>query len=310
MVREVTPFRPPARDAEADAFVAARLGEEQGGNAAPRLEVGQIADVWDALGQLEAEDFAVEEARPSVQHFVSRRAWITGGAIAAGLAAGGVLVWRGQPVVYETAVGERRTLALPDGSRVTLNTATRLSARFGGGRRQIVLERGEAFFDVAHDQGAPFDVLSDGARVRVTGTRFNVYRQAGFTEVVLLQGGVEVGPANGPQAYPATRLRAGQSVRVSPEGQTDPVVAAQAGRIDDWRQGRVSFNRTPLAVACAEMNRYSRTPLHIRTPALESLEIDGVFEAGDTAAFAKAMARLHGVSVRSDDGALILSRRS
>ncbi|KSB90435.1 hypothetical protein AS593_13210 [Caulobacter vibrioides] len=309
MVREVTPFRPPERDAEADAFVAARLREEQGESASPRPETGQIADVWDALGQLDAEDFVLKDTPAAKPRLIDRRAWIGGAAIAAGFAVGGVFLWDRQPVVHETGVGERRTIALPDGSIVTLNTATRLSARFGGGRREIVLETGEAFFDVAHKDGAPFDVLSQGARVRVTGTRFNVYRQAGFTEVALLHGGVDVGPA-GAGAPPAVRLRAGQSVRVSPEGRPGPILLAQAGRIDDWRQGRISFNRTPLAEAVAEMNRYSRTPLRIQTPALERLEIDGVFEAGDTAAFAKAIARLHGVSIRSDGDALILLRRS
>lgn len=302
MVRTVIPFGRPAPnaeiDAEADAFVADRLREEQGKDAhAPH---GQIGEVWDGLGQLDASDFAVDE-RPAP----GRRGLIVGGALAAGFALGGVLLWRGQPVIHETALGERRTVDLPDGSRVTLNTATRLAARFDGDRRAVVLEAGEALFEVAHRDGAPFDVLSQDSRIRVTGTRFNVYRHAAFTQVDLLEGGVTAGPAKGAGA--AVHLRPGQAVRLSAAGQPGPIFVAQAGRIDDWNHGRISFDGASLGEAVAEMNRYSRTPLRVLNPSLNRLPIDGVFEAGDTAAFAQAVGRLHGVAARTDGKAWTLS---
>lgn len=305
MVRTVIPFRPPVRDAEAEAFVAERLREEQGGRASDAGS-SEIQAVWDALGQMEAADFVADDGRAATGRVVNRRAWIAGGTLAAGVALGGVFLWRQQPVIYETEVGERRTIALPDGSQVTLNTASRISARFAGRRREVVLESGEAFFAVAHQDDAPFDVLSHAARIRVTGTRFNVYRHATFTDVDLLQGGVAVGPAAEP-SQARLHLRAGQAVRLSSAGDPGPVSAAQGGRIDDWRQGRISFDRTSLRAAVVEMNRYSNAPLRILNPSLNALEIDGVFEAGDTAAFAKALGRLHGVSVRFDRGAWTLS---
>ncbi len=298
MVRTVIPFGRPARDTEADAFVADRLREEHGEDA--RTEQGQIGEVWDALGQLDAADFALDE-RPAV----NRRGLIVGGALAAGFALGGVLLWRGQPVIHETAVGERRTIALPDGSRVTLNTATRLATRFNGDRREVVLEAGEALFEVAHQGGAPFDVLSQDGRIRVTGTRFNVYRQAAFTQIDLLEGGVTAGPAKGADA--SVHLRPGQAVRLSTAGQPGPIFVAQAGRIDDWNHGRISFDGASLNEAVAEMNRYSRTPLRVLNPSLNRLPIDGVFEAGDTAAFARAVGRLHGVAARTDGKSWTLS---
>lgn len=298
MVRTVIPFRRPPRDAEADAFVADRLREEQGQDA--RAQQGQVGDVWDALGQLDAADFAVDE-RPAY----NRRGLIVGGALAAGFALGGVLLWRQQPVIHETAVGERRTVALPDGSRVTLNTATRLAARFDGDHREVVLETGEALFEVAHRDGAPFDVLSQDGRIRVTGTRFNVYRQTSFTQVDLLEGGVTAGPAKGAGA--SVQLRPGQAVRLSPSGRPGAISVAQAARIDDWNHGRISFDGASLSEAAAEMNRYSNTPLRILTPSLNRLRIDGVFEAGDTAAFARAVGRLHGVAARTDGRTWTLS---
>lgn len=299
---------PPVRDDEADAFVAARLAEERG-EVVDLRAASEIDDVWDAIGQLDASDFAVDEVK--TRPAVSRRAWLVGGTLAAGVAFGGVFLWRAQPVVHETSVGERRTVALPDGSQVTLNTASRIEVRFGGGRREVVLAAGEAFFSVQRQADhAPFDVFSHAAQIRVTGTRFNLYRHAAFTDVDLLEGGVTVGPANGQTRDPANaavRLAPGQAVRVSASGRPGSVTSARIGRIEDWRRGLVSFDRTPLPVAVAEMNRYSRAPLRLDDAALGQLRIDGVFETGDTAAFAKALHSLHDVTVWQDGEAWRLS---
>lgn len=323
MVRTVIPLRPPmrpsarppVRDDEADAFVAARLAEERGEVVDPRA-ASEIDDVWDAIGQLDASDFAVDEVK--TRPAVSRRAWLVGGTLAAGVAFGGVFLWRAQPVVHETGVGERRTVALPDGSQVTLNTASRIEVRFGGGRREVVLAAGEAFFSVQRQADhAPFDVFSHAAQIRVTGTRFNLYRHPDFTDVDLLEGGVTVGPTNGQlngqtrvQANAAVRLAPGQAVRVSASGRPGRITSARIGRIEDWRRGLISFDRTPLPAAVAEMNRYSRTPIRLNDAALGQLRVDGVFETGDTAAFAKALHSLHDVTVWQDGEAWRLSSSS
>ena len=49
---------------------------------------------------------------------------------------------------FETGVGEQRSVMLADGSRVTLNTASRLSVRLASNRRVIELLKGEALFEV------------------------------------------------------------------------------------------------------------------------------------------------------------------
>ena len=298
MVRTVSPFRPAPRDAEADAFVADRLKEETGGTASVRAEQGQIVDVWDALGQLDVADFEQDRARIEPGVRMNRRAWMVGGTLAAGVAMGGVFLWRQQPVIHETAVGERRTIRLPDGSEVTLNTATRIAARVDGDRRDVVLEQGEAFFDVAHLDGAAFNVFINEARVHVTGTRFNIRRHAGFAEIDLLEGSVVIGRKDDVDGK-RLRLTADQAIRFDRKGQpVAPATPARASYVEDWRQGRVSFYRTPLREAVGEMNRYSQTPIVLDDEAVGNLSVDGVFETGDTVAFAKALRDLRGIRIR------------
>jgi transmembrane sensor len=300
MVRTVIPFRSAPRDVEADAFVADRLKEEAGETGVTPADHGQVAEVWDALGQLDSADFEPGAARAEAGAQMNRRAWMIGGTLAAGVAIGGVFLWRQQPVIHETGVGERRTIRLSDGTEATLNTDSRIIARVNGDRREVVVEQGEVFFDVAHLDGAAFNVFSHEARIHVTGTRFNVRRHSSFTDVDLLEGSVDIGARSAVDAK-GLSLAAGQAIRIDIHGQpTAPLSPARAAYIEDWRQGRISFDHTRLSEAVAEMNRYSQTPLVLDDQELGNLLIDGVFEAGDTAAFARALRDLRGVHIRRE----------
>jgi transmembrane sensor len=306
MVRTMIPF--PPRDRDADRFVADLAHEEQGGTPSPRPETNEVQAVWDALGRLDAADFeiAANDARPT---YPSRRALVVGSGLAAGVAVavGAGLLWTQRPVVHETDIGERRTVLLADGSQVTLNTATRIEVRLSDQRRLVTLDSGEAFFAVAHrSDAAPFDVVSDGAHIRVTGTRFNVRRDPRFTQVDLVDGRVSVGPLDA--RAKRLNLRPGQGVRLDPKGVPGPVVSARLRQIADWRDGRISFDQTPLADAVAEMNRYSRIRLTVADPSLALTPVDGVFTAGDSQAFVQALHMLYGVSVDRHGETWTLSR--
>ncbi|WKL56571.1 FecR domain-containing protein [Asticcacaulis sp. ZE23SCel15] len=279
---------------------------EAGETSSAEPGTSDIEAVWDALGQLEVSDFDAPEAIMRKPVFWSRRHMMGGAALAASLVLAVGLIWNQRPVIYQTDVGEQKTIQLSDGSHVTLNTDTRLSVRVTGKRREVTLETGEAFFTVAHrPDNAPFDVVSGPAHIRVTGTKFNVYRQTETTQVDLIEGGVRVGAKN---AHVQVILRPGQAVRVDLHGRPGQVTAAQATRILDWQQNRLSFESAPLADAVAEMNRYSRVKLMVTTPALQTLKIDGVFDAGDTKGFARALHELHGITVRPTQDEIQLSR--
>jgi len=119
---------------------------------------------------------------------------------------------------YSTAVGELDTVSLPDGSRVTLNTDTRIHVDLGDKERRIDLRRGEAFFVVAKDATRPFVVYADDKRVTAVGTQFSVRRDADDIQVVVTEGRVKLERASmvlelsklvGKPKRPATALAAG-----------------------------------------------------------------------------------------------------
>lgn len=203
---------------------------------------------------------------------------------------------------YVSQRGERRGIALPDGSVLTLNTDSIVQVRFYQSERRIVLERGEAFFSVASALDRPFVVDADFATVTVTGTQFNVRRDADRVAVAVESGSVEV--AGGAWwNRDVRRLGAAQAVQVASSGRASEVSAANVDTMTAWRQGKVVFDAAPLEAIVAEMNRYRAQPVRLRASSLRSLRVAGVFSTDDPDAFLDVLPSLAPVTVlRLPDG--------
>jgi transmembrane sensor len=211
------------------------------------------------------------------------------------------------PPSYETRVGEQRLVVLKDGSRVRLNTNSRLIVRFRRDERRVVLARGEAFFEAAHDPARPFIVEADGARVRAIGTKFDVRRDDASVKVTLLEGRVRVLQANHPAA---ATLSPNQQLTVTDAGMTAPRTT-DAREAAGWTSGRVIFHATPLEDAIAEVNRYADHRIELTAPTpLARQPISGVLDTGDTGAFVSAIALEFDLkSTSAPDGVIRLSPR-
>ena len=208
---------------------------------------------------------------------------------------------------YETAVGERTTVVLSDGSRVTLNTDTRISADFGGPERKIVLLKGQALFEVTKST-RPFVVQAGDQRVTALGTAFDVHLDGNSkVEVVLLEGSVAID-----RAPPGSLHAAGSNVAPEDRIILEPgerLVAAvntpRAAELVDielatsWRTGRLIFRDTTLDEVVHEVNRYSVRKLRLgNDPQLKDIRISGVFNSGHSENFASALEVLHPVDVQ------------
>ena len=214
-------------------------------------------------------------------------------------------LWLDSRSLMTTGVGEQRLVQLADGSSVRLDTASAIRVRFGGGERRIELERGQALFTVATDPGRPFIVDAGAAEVTAVGTVFDVRRMDGAVRVTLVEGAVEVSAGAGAAA---SRMRAGEQARVAAgRVSTRPVDAAKA---TSWTDGRLVFEDASLAAAVAEVNRFLEAPIVLAEGVDGGVPVNGVFRAGDRAAFASAAAAGLGLDSRVQaDGTLLLSRR-
>ncbi len=231
--------------------------------------------------------------------------WIAGLGLAAAAVLAGVLLTT-QPFgqTYRTAVGERRVVALADGSTIDLNTDSQVRVRLSRERRAISLDRGQALFAVAHDTARPFVVTAGDTAVRAVGTRFEVYRTGAAVRVILAEGQVSVTQAHTPTP---TMMRAGTRLDVGGKTLARPVaidVAAATG----WTDGRLTFQDAPLAQAVAEVNRYSRKKVVLGPGAPADERVNGIFNAGDTTAFVKGVAASLDLKTSArEDGAIELT---
>ncbi len=186
-----------------------------------------------------------------------------------------------RPEYFATAVGEQSTVSLQDGSVVELNTDTAISVIMSAGRRSISLEKGEAYFSVAKDPSRPFYVDVGVGFVRVTGTKFNVKRQAGAAKVALFEGSISMGVRAEEGRRNEIALRPGQHGLLHASGAIDVAQMGSAEEPDAWRDGKVRFNEAPLTEVVAEFNRYSRVRLVIADKDLRTLTLSGVFRIKD-----------------------------
>ncbi|RYF27528.1 MAG: iron dicitrate transport regulator FecR [Comamonadaceae bacterium] len=282
----------------------------------------------------EIEQNAARRHRPPAGRRVG-----TVAAIAAMAAAAGVL-WA-DPVLQRqtltTAVGERSTTVLADGSEVRLNTASRVQVAQHLRSRRLALETGEAAFDVAHAPWhalapwlqRPFTVQAGAVRVDDIGTVFNVRRyiataeiataeiatadtgatgtatDAG-TDVTVLQGRVRVHALAG-DAQPV-ELGTGQTLRSRPGaalGRPTNADASAPGAATAWRDGWLVLNATPLSAAVAEMQRHRTAPIVLADAQTAALAVSGQFHLDRLDQFIDLLPRLAPVQVeRHADGSV------
>jgi transmembrane sensor len=221
----------------------------------------------------------------------SRRTFV---ATATGIALMGLIVagyWREvHPATsFQTAIGEHATVELPDGSSLELNSNSQARVEYSASARVIRLERGEAFFEVAHDTRRPFWVVADRSWVRAVGTAFNVYVRTTSVEVTVSEGTVKVvggqsageAPSDLVLAHePVSMLHAGQQAEV--RGRAAMIKALEPTKLRQsvaWRHGMLYFENEPLGDVVAQMNRYTTTEIEIKEDSLRRLPIGGTFRA-------------------------------
>lgn len=273
------------------------------GDARNRDAWQQLRAPWELFGEqatspelIHARRVALDDARRA-----SRRRWQGGlpgngvrRALAAGVAVvalGGMLVWMSlKPETYRTDAGERRIVALSDGSQLSLDAQTEVRVAYDGRARTLRLLHGQARFDVARDVERPFSVQASGQKVVATGTAFNVDLLDSDLRVTLIEGSaVVLGAANDMEMQPVDdgygiELGVGDQLLVSAHA-APSIAPASIERTTAWEDGRLIFEGEPLSMVARRMNRYSRRPLVIADAQTAELRISGVFKTNDVDGF-------------------------
>ncbi len=282
------------------------LPSDAAGDAAVDDKAGQgFADLHDdgasqALGNVEARWGGV----------TARQRWWRGGAVAAVAAVLALVVtpYVSAPPVQqiETVMGEIRRIPLADGSLAAVNTNSKLEVALKPEQRHVLLERGEAWFQVAKDAERPFVVEAGDVRVRAVGTAFSVHKLGDQVDVRVTEGVVEVWRVGQEAAKKRVAAGAqavlGQGAVATVNTSTEPLERALS-----WRDGQLIFDGDSVADAAEQFNRYNLIKIEIADAAVGEEKMIGRFRTNEPQAFARSVAAIVPAKVDVRGDRIILS---
>ncbi len=275
-------------------------------------EFRALEGIWgaEAFGQAVAglKPVMVKHAPPMARR---ARTWTMRGTAAAACLVLATGLWQGPELLvawqadYATATGSQSAVSLPDGSSMLLNTDTAVSIDFENGQRRVRLLKGEAFFDVKHDQARPFHVAGDYGDVEVKGTAFSVRTDGEETTVILERGLVDVTClcTSGGEA----QLLPGQMVTASAAALSQ-VSSLDPDRALAWRTGRIAFDGVRLGKVVAELSRYYRSRVFIASTRVEQMVVSGNYRLDNIEGAIRTLADAAGVGMTRLPGGVIILR--
>ncbi len=321
-------------------ILAKRLTGWKQRNSQNAVELDAAVDLWSQLEQLSDAPEIVEWCNvDKIERggAITRRAQ----AIAASLILGvmsALAVWWLQPFSqsgvdvgsneltrYMTQIGERKKIALSDGSVITLNTDSHLVADFNAERRRVVLDRGEAYFDIAKESNRPFTIDLGSRAITVLGTEFNVRKVRSQLSIAVVEGMVVVhrkeklpstifSSTRGPNSEHASQspdqyqLKSGDVITVDNDSwQTAKLETdSESSRRASWRSGKVWFYEQPLYKVVQEMNRYTKRKVLIEDADIMNLKVTAVLHLDELDAILVGLEASLPININSYPGSIVI----
>lgn len=212
-------------------------------------------------------------------------------------------------MIVQTAPGERVSVTLPDGTRVSLNSDSRLVYRpadFNKRSRLIDFE-GEAYFEVEKNEQIPFEILTDNLRLRVLGTKFNYlsYPQLTYIEVKLTEGHVLLTSLmkNGIEA----NLHTNETGRFDKHTGDINVTKHEGKQLIPWIDRQMIFESAPLTDVISTVERTYNVRIHADSLKTNAEPFTGLLPTNDFEEVIKTLQICFGFHYTRSDNELFLS---
>lgn len=227
--------------------------------------------------------------------------WLAAATVVLAMSSVVMLRNRDVPVTYTTAIGEQRTVTLPDGSKAILAPASTVvvAARYGKPNRGLSLT-GRAWFQVSHDAARPFRIEAGGMMVEDLGTEFEVVTTGPGLQVTVVTGSVAVHRGSGSAIV---TLGPRDVATISPQGGSSVDHQVAVDRIISWRQGTLDFVNRPLGEVAAELERWYDVELAL-APGLAERPLNAPIPTGNLTEALEIITTALGLT-RSDLGRVI-----
>ena len=198
-----------------------------------------------------------------------------------------------------TQTGGHVMVPLKDGSKIELNTDTLLRVAVTSGKREVWLEKGEAYFEVRHSHDIPFTVYAGPRTITVLGTKFSIRRDGHKVIVSVAEGRVRVDEAVAKGEAGSSAIVTTGNVAIA-EGNSTLIASRSPENVEAalaWREGMLTFDQVTLGEAAMEFNRYNTHKIVISDPKVASIRIGGTFRSSNVDAFARLLQDAYGLNV-------------
>jgi len=183
--------------------------------------------------------------------------------------------------------GKRSTLTLSDGSKVWLNSGSKLiyPIAFENDKREVYIE-GEAIFEVTHNKKKPFYVISDNQVVEVLGTVFGVtsYPDENATNTILKSGSVQISFQNiSATSTRADKMKISPGTKASYNKDTKSIVSEKVN-VDNyfsWKEGFLIFKNNELDFIMKRISRFYNVEITIENEALATETFSGYLDLNE-----------------------------
>ena len=234
------------------------------------------------LGDTEVPEFDEDEVFGAIMAEVSRKPdllslaakWFSAAVLVLGIALTAFYFMKSTPVSETNMIfadrGEKFVVVLPDGSRVSLNSESKLyyPSEFVGNTREVKII-GEAYFEVSADKENPFIVNTGDMMIKVTGTKFNVkaYPESKHILTTLDEGRISIGKNEKDlqQMYPGQCADYERSTAFCQIRDTDI-----PGEASEWLKNQFVFRNTPISEVLQAAEREFDVNFTITDPEIEN----------------------------------------
>lgn len=223
-----------------------------------------------------------------------------------GLLGGSWLDYSTEVLTYSTAIGERRSINLADGSHLEMNAASHLTVKLSWFRRRVELTEGEALFTVAHQLFRPFSVYTHNLIVRDVGTVFNVRKLNEEIIISVIEG--EVTLLDEHHLF-AESLKAGFSRQLDNNGYLRTIEKSNSKKAISWVDGNLILEHTPLKKVTAELERYHAVHFVFADPDISKQTLSGTFATDNLNLFLKIIEKTLPLRITHKAETIILSKR-
>jgi transmembrane sensor len=280
-----------------DCSTEERLAFEQWRDAHPlhAFEYEAMLEIWDVAEYLPRPEPTVTlpmSKPPPVWRQYALAASICALALPLAAYTGWNLGWLPNSYQHFESTDSIRQVTLNDGSQVELNLNSELSYSNYKDERRVTLKKGEAFFSVSHDTSHPFVVKAAEGKIRVTGTRFNVWLYGDQVRVNLIEGSVLV---TSNSALPGDGLRLGPSMQADyRHGDYMPQISQTYANDNSlaWRSGKLVLDNLALNDALPLINRYLNKPLMLADTNTGSIRVGGVYNVKELNGFVNTLPKV------------------